>query len=420
MSSVKPWKGYDSLKAVRLDWGERRIGQPTPCLPGSASTGPWAYTRERLQQQNTALPPQPLQQQFGGTTSSIGVPSAPSYGSASAAGAAYPAFASPSPCTPASALPQAQPFAHGFPKATPADDFSLKRRSQLCPSSKLKGETLQASLKSLMSGCRRLLFLSTLGLLQQCNSGSMQLLQPELLTNNGLTWLLHKELQTSLPSTGHALPLQLSALEATVRADLCNLCLPEKVQCLAIQKSATTVADLLYLAFLTFLPSEPSARVDGLAEIEAAVKPSRTFAEALAFLRAWRQKIVTAVNDLSGNPEPLKLLGSLRSLISSLVASDTVFASEVSQIYRQTNVKTMMLVCGPPWIFLRSSSLPELKRMRRKRGNKRVLKLQLLHLPLLRKAMGKASPPGSLFAEIFSLIKAVPEVDNALFNILRR
>ena len=128
-----------------------------------------------------------------------------------------------------------------------------------------------------------------------------------------------------------------------MRADLCNLCLPKKVQSLAIQKNANTVADLLYLTFLTYLPSEPSARVDGLAEIEAAVKPARIFAEALAFLRSWRQKIVTVVNDLSGNPEPLKLLGSLRALISSLVSSDTAFATEVSQIYRQTNVK---IVCN--------------------------------------------------------------------------
>ena len=47
------------------------------------------------------------------------------------------------------------------------------------------------------------------------------------------------------------------------------------------------------------------------------------------------------VNDLGGNPEPLKLLSTLRTLISSLVASDTAFAMEVSQIYRQTNVKTV-------------------------------------------------------------------------------
>ena len=110
-----------------------------------------------------------------------------------------------------------------------------------------------------------------------------------------------------------------------MRADLCNLRLPEKIQSLATQKNANTVADLLYLTFLTYLPSEPSARVDGLAEIEAAVKPARAFGEALAFLRSWRQKIVTVVNDLSGNPEPLKLLGPLRALISSLVSSGHCF-----------------------------------------------------------------------------------------------
>ena len=47
------------------------------------------------------------------------------------------------------------------------------------------------------------------------------------------------------------------------------------------------------------------------------------------------------VHDLGGNPEPLKLLSTLRTLVSSLVASDTAFAMEVSQIYRQTNVKTL-------------------------------------------------------------------------------
>ena len=54
---------------------------------------------------------------------------------------------------------------------------------------------------------------------------------------------------------------------------------------------------------------------------------------------------MTVVNDRggkgTGNPEPLKLLGSLRSLISSLVAGDTSFATEISQLYRQTNVKVL-------------------------------------------------------------------------------
>ena len=104
------------------------------------------------------------------------------------------------------------------------------------------------------------------------------------------------------------------------------------------RKGANTVADLLYLTFQTL---SPRLGVDGLATIEAPAKPARTFGEALSFLRSWRQQVLTVVNDLGGNPEPLKLLSTLRTLISSLVASDTAFAMEVSQIYRQTNVKTV-------------------------------------------------------------------------------
>ena len=65
-----------------------------------------------------------------------------------------------------------------------------------------------------------------------------------------------------------------------------------------------TVADLLFLTFMTYLPSEPSARVDGLTDIEAPVRPARTFAEALSFLRSWRQKILTVVNDLGETQNP--------------------------------------------------------------------------------------------------------------------
>ena len=56
-------------------------------------------------------------------------------------------------------------------------------------------------------------------------------------------------------------------------------------------------------------------------------------------MRSWRQQVITVVNDLGGNPEPLKLLSSLRTLISSLVSSDNAFATEVAQIFRTTQVK---------------------------------------------------------------------------------
>ena len=75
-------------------------------------------------------------------------------------------------------------------------------------------------------------------------------------------------------------------------------------QSLAIQKNAATVTDLLYLTFQTYLPSEPAARVDGLTSIENVPKPARTFAEALSYLRTWRQQILTVVMDLKEIQSP--------------------------------------------------------------------------------------------------------------------
>ena len=48
--------------------------------------------------------------------------------------------------------------------------------------------------------------------------------------------------------------------------------------------------------------------------------------------------MLTVVTDSGGNPEPLKLLSSLKTLISSLVSSNNAFATEVAQMYRTTNV----------------------------------------------------------------------------------
>ena len=147
--------------------------------------------------------------------------------------------------------------------------------------------------------------------------------------------------QLGLPTTGYVLPLQLPVLEATMRAELLTQVLPGKVTSLATQKGTTTVLDLLFMTFQTSLPSEPSARVDGLATIEAPLKPARTFSDALTTLRTWRQQVLTVVTDLGGNPEPLQLFTSLKTLISSLISSDTAFSTEVSHMYRQTNIKTL-------------------------------------------------------------------------------
>ena len=109
---------------------------------------------------------------------------------------------------------------------------------------------------------------------------------------------------------------------------------------MAMQKGALKVHELLFLTFQAFLPSEPSARVDGLNTVETPLKAARNFAEALTTLRTWRQQVATVVADLKANPEPLKLFNSLKILISNLTSSDNAFAIEVSQMYRSTQIKT--------------------------------------------------------------------------------
>ena len=139
----------------------------------------------------------------------------------------------------------------------------------------------------------------------------------------------------------HSLPSQVPILEATKRAELINSVLPEKVTSTAMQKGALKVSDVLFLTSQAFLPSEPSDRVDGLNTVETPLKAAtRNFAEALTTLRTWRQQVVTVMADLKASPEPLKLFNSLKILISNLTSSDNAFATEVSQMYRATEIKT--------------------------------------------------------------------------------
>ena len=90
------------------------------------------------------------------------------------------------------------------------------------------------------------------------------------------------------------------------------------------------VPDLLFITFQTFLPSEPSARVDELDAVGTPLGAARSFSEALNALRAWRQQIIIVVTDLQANPEPLKLFNSVRALISNLISADNSFATQVS------------------------------------------------------------------------------------------
>ena len=114
-----------------------------------------------------------------------------------------------------------------------------------------------------------------------------------------------------------------------------------KVASLATQKGTTTVLDLLFMTFkLTSLLNPAPVLMDWL-PLRKRLKAARTFSDALTTLRTWRQQVLTVVTDLGGNPEPLRLFTSLKTLISSLISSDTAFSTEVSHMYRQTNIKTL-------------------------------------------------------------------------------
>ena len=80
-----------------------------------------------------------------------------------------------------------------------------------------------------------------------------------------------------LPTSFQALPTQVPVLAATMRAELINSVLPEKVTSMAMLKGALKVHELPFLTFQAFLPSEPSARVDGLNTVETPLKSARNF-----------------------------------------------------------------------------------------------------------------------------------------------
>ena len=50
------------------------------------------------------------------------------------------------------------------------------------------------------------------------------------------------------------------------------------------------------------------------------------------------------MTDLQANPEPLQLFNSVRTLISNLISADSSFATEVSQMYRSTNIKSLFVL----------------------------------------------------------------------------
>ena len=325
-------------------------GQPTAMAPPppTVSTGAWAFTRQAFgsSQGVSTHDIHNVPVSAGVSEASVAQPVASSQaawaGGASMAGASHASgVANPlATACPALGLPT-NPLLQAQPIDSPQDESIRRTRSPL-PKLVIKGGDATVITRTVNEWIQKTsIALNTWSL--QASTFWTQTVQLARQQHNW--WLSLSPAQRAtyvgLPTTGQTIPLQIPVLEATVRAELLNAVLPDRVVSAAMQKGTLTVLDLLFLTFQTYLPSEPSARVDGLALVESPLKAARSFGEALSTLRTWRQQILTVVNDLQGNPEPLKLFQSLKMLISSLISSDNAFATEVSQMLHQTNIKTI-------------------------------------------------------------------------------
>ena len=302
--------------------------------PPSPFAGPWAATREKLQSSNPVMDYHSCPGS-GGISDASTLPMHPPPGMG---------YATPMPSTPfAYACPAMGTTSSsqqtGAQQGRITSDEVRKDRSPL-PKLVIKGGDATTLTRVINEWIQK----TTISLNTWSQSAATFWAQVVGMARQRHNWWLslspdQRAMHIGLPTTGQTIPLQLPILEATMRAELLNNVLPERVQTTSMQKGAMTVLDLLFITFQTYLPSEPSARVEGLTTVEAPLRASKNFQEALTTLRSWRQQVITVVNDLGGNPEPLKLLSSLRTLISSLVSSDNAFATEVAQIFRTTQVK---------------------------------------------------------------------------------
>ena len=302
--------------------------------PPSPFAGPWAATREKLQSSNPVMDYHSCPGS-GGISDASTLPMHPPPGMG---------YATPMPSTPfAYACPAMGTTGSsqqiGAPQGRMTGDEVRKDRSPL-PKLVIKGGDATTLTRVINEWIQK----TTISLNTWSQSAATFWAQVVGMARQRHNWRLslspdQRAMHIGLPTTGQTIPLQLPILEATMRAELLNNVLPERVQTTSMQKGATTVLDLLFITFQTYLPSEPSARVEGLTTVEAPLRASKNFQEALTTLRSWRQQVTTVVNDLGGNPEPLKLLSSLWTLISSLVSSGNAFATEVAQIFRTTQGK---------------------------------------------------------------------------------
>ena len=207
---------------------------PVPATPANLR-GPWAATRERLQQ--TSVNAQAISSPCLSVPSSSGLPSLS--GACSIPGVACPVFASPTPvptpATPYQGLPHLQmplqpPPQQPTTRQQDEGKIDFKREKSALPKLQIKGGDATSITRTIHEWLQR-----TSLTLNTWSASAVQLWHNAVAVAKAAhqQWTSmtpsQRALQTGLPSTGHALPAQLSVLEAIMRSDLCNHCLPEKI-----------------------------------------------------------------------------------------------------------------------------------------------------------------------------------------------
>ena len=234
----------------------------TPAMmsaPPSPFAGPWAATREKLQSSNPVMDYHSCPGS-GGISDASTLPMHPPPGMG---------YATPMPSTPvAYACPamgttgSSQQIGAQHGRIT--SDEVRKDRSPL-PKLVIKGGDATTLTRVINEWIQK----TTISLNTWLQSAATFWAQVVGMARQRHNWWLslspdQRAMHIGLPTTGQTIPLQLPILEATMRAELLNNVLPERVQTTSMQKGATTVLDLLFSS-----PSRPTCHQNRVPEWKA-------------------------------------------------------------------------------------------------------------------------------------------------------
>ena len=145
---------------------------------------------------------------------------------------------------------------------------------------------------------------------------------------------------TTMRLLGIRAPTEVPILEKVLRAELAEA-LPSYIVRGCMQKGLVSTIDLLGEMMQHLLPSEAQIRVKTLDALEAAMKPAKTFGDALTALREWHYRLRMAREQFSAVPDPQRLWSALSALVTGLTSSHghSDFAIEWSSIVRSVGMR---------------------------------------------------------------------------------